>query len=585
MSSEFHYSPLEAGQFRLLTITAVERDIVCELDSFAVDDAPPYDAISYAWGPKEAPVDIICNARRMRISPRLASMLRHLHLYRPSPKSYRIWVDALCIDQTNETEKEKQLPCMRSIYSKAQRVIIWLGEHQNASEMVIQSIPDLTRKLEGLEHIKYLDNKSISNVLMEHGLQRLDHEVWSAIPHLYCRPWFTRLWVVQEAALSRELIVMCGNSWLSWKPFCAFTWAYDKTCLHIRIAQLDIRMQVNESLYATKWKDSLKPQVINEGENGGMLLLLARARYLNCTVESDRIYGLLGLILPKLQDQIESLNLINYAKPYWRTYIDFAKWSLQIDMTLTLFGDAVSNGKHPCIPSWCPDWNTKPNPISLARSSSIAPGFGGSASKRPPVRAIEGTDQIIVRGFRVDEVLRVVESQYPDEMIRSDVGFDEAVLRFEAECLNLSQNAYKCTPDTLPEEHWRTLVANEVKKFSRSGDMIAGYKSMKSSLSDPGDSERVWTEAGIRYAQVMDDACQGRSYFSTKGGRIGIGPKGLECNDAICVFYGGGPVFILRFDQGKETAQLIGEAYVHGLMSGEALTMEGRGEDENFILR
>jgi hypothetical protein len=193
MNSEFQYPPLKAGHFRLLTISALECDIVCKLDSFALDDAPPYDAISYAWGPKEAPVDITCNARRMRISPQLAGMLRHLHLYRPLPKSYKIWINALCIDQTNETEKEKQTPCMRSIYSKAQHVIIWLREQQNASEMVMRSIPDLTRRMEGLEYIKHLDKKSASNVLMKRGLQGRDHAVWSAFIHLYRRPWFTRL--------------------------------------------------------------------------------------------------------------------------------------------------------------------------------------------------------------------------------------------------------------------------------------------------------------------------------------------------------------------------------------------------------
>ena len=103
-------------------------------------------------------------------------------------------------------------------------------------------------------------------------------------------------------------------------------------------------------------------------------------------------------------------------------------------------------------------------------------------------------------------------------------------------------------------------------------------------LSSEGSLELVWTEAGSRYWQAIADACGGRKYFSTKGGRIGPGLTDLKPDDNICVLYGEGPLFVLRFDEVKDTAQLIGEAYVHGLTSGEALTMEGRAEDENFIL-
>ena len=103
-------------------------------------------------------------------------------------------------------------------------------------------------------------------------------------------------------------------------------------------------------------------------------------------------------------------------------------------------------------------------------------------------------------------------------------------------------------------------------------------------LSSEGLLELVCTEAGSRYWQAIADACGRRKYFSTKGGRIGLGPTYLKLDDNICVLYSRGPLFVLRFDEGKDTAQLVGEAYVQGLMSGEALTMEGRAEDENFIL-
>ena len=115
--------------------------------------------------------------------------------------------------------------------------------------------------------------------------------------------------------------------------------------------------------------------------------------------------------------------------------------------------------------------------------------------------------------------------------------------------------------DTLSEEHWRTLVANEINGVPCSQKHEADYLHTKSLLlSSEGSSEMVWTEVGSRYWQAIADACGGRKYFSTKGGRMGLGPTDLKPDDNICVLYGGGPLFFLRSDEGKDTAQLVGEA-------------------------
>lgn len=72
--------------------------------------------------------------------------------------------------------------------------------------------------------------------------------------------------------------------------------------------------------------------------------------------------------------------------------------------------------------------------------------------------------------------------------------------------------------------------------------------------------------------------------FSTKGGRIGLGPDDAEPGDKICVLYHGAPLFILHFKDDGDAAVLVRDAYVHGLMTGEVLSMDGRNEDEDFIL-
>jgi hypothetical protein len=104
-------------------------------------------------------------------------------------------------------------------------------------------------------------------------------------------------------------------------------------------------------------------------------------------------------------------------------------------------------------------------------------------------------------------------------------------------------------------------------------------------VSDISPSE---VEAADNFHAAASNVCCGRAFFSTAGGRIGMGPSDVMKGDVVCVFYSGGPLYIIRFKDLKnvgEEAELIGEAYVHGLMrQGQAFESPDRGPDENFIL-
>lgn len=88
-----------------------------------------------------------------------------------------------------------------------------------------------------------------------------------------------------------------------------------------------------------------------------------------------------------------------------------------------------------------------------------------------------------------------------------------------------------------------------------------------------------------QYLDTMGKAWRQRKYFGTKDGRLGLGPKNIRANDAVCVLYYGSSLFILRQDDDENLYQLIGEAYVQGVLPGEAEVLPGRNKDEDFILR
>jgi hypothetical protein len=85
-----------------------------------------------------------------------------------------MWIDAICINQDNREEKEHQIPLMAEIYSKALRVVVWLGEAEDDSDRA-------------LEEIRLAGEKS-TRILKAESTQK-------AIRQLLRRPWFRRIWV------------------------------------------------------------------------------------------------------------------------------------------------------------------------------------------------------------------------------------------------------------------------------------------------------------------------------------------------------------------------------------------------------
>lgn len=84
----------------------------------------------------------------------------------------------------------------------------------------------------------------------------------------------------------------------------------------------------------------------------------------------------------------------------------------------------------------------------------------------------------------------------------------------------------------------------------------------------------------------------GRAFCVTKRGYVGMVPPGSEVGDMICILRGLNTPFVLRETKStgkrrtkrdkKRRVQLVGEAYIHGMMDGEAITIEDRGDDEVF---
>jgi hypothetical protein len=181
---EYHYSPLsQSANIRLLLLLPCKGDskiVRCRLLETALrtsDNPRPYEALSYCWGSDEKTQSIVIvddqengenNNQELKITQNLYTALVRLQ-DRDIPRV--IWVDAICINQSHNAEKEVQIQLMAEIYAKASRVVVWLGGSQDGSDDALMEICESAQDL------------------------TISRPPTQEIEALLERPWFRRIWV------------------------------------------------------------------------------------------------------------------------------------------------------------------------------------------------------------------------------------------------------------------------------------------------------------------------------------------------------------------------------------------------------
>ncbi|KAK5007101.1 hypothetical protein LTR28_005684, partial [Elasticomyces elasticus] len=180
-----------------------------------------YEALSYTWGGQTPDVPIECDGCQVLVTRNLDIALRHFrHQYAGVRK---LWVDAICIDQSNLKEREAQVSIMKAIYHFAKTVLIWIGEAGPEGDIAFEALhrirqdfrdelPDLETLLDGhvLEEYtaihSYFGHKSGRRELNEPFSETSmafssSTAPWDALRSLLHREYFSRVWIIQEIAL------------------------------------------------------------------------------------------------------------------------------------------------------------------------------------------------------------------------------------------------------------------------------------------------------------------------------------------------------------------------------------------------
>ena len=172
------YTSLPKGSVRLLQLLPNSNPnsrIECQLITFSMLDSGsthPYESLSYVWGSENNKLPIYVDGDELYVTANLHVALSHL---RHCLLERILWVDAICINQADDDEKGRQVLMMAKIYSKASRVVVWLGEAADDSDEVLEAI-----RVAAFQ-------KSANSPVVKPS--------WEAIFTLLERGWFERIWV------------------------------------------------------------------------------------------------------------------------------------------------------------------------------------------------------------------------------------------------------------------------------------------------------------------------------------------------------------------------------------------------------
>ncbi|RDW58753.1 hypothetical protein BP6252_13229 [Coleophoma cylindrospora] len=214
----FRHCRLTGTDIRLVKIVPSESDgdiIECRLEQVALDAQPVYTALSYAWGDPSRARSILLNGCRFQITEALYEALhyfRQLHDTEPLFQGY-IWIDAICINQTDIHERSSQVMRMTDIYRASIQVIAWLGsnheDEDDAIELLFQHASNIRAWANTTDHpLRWKQPFPIEDL----G-QAVVVDIAYTMVQLTRRPWFERTWVVQEVSVAdpNEPILFAGS--------------------------------------------------------------------------------------------------------------------------------------------------------------------------------------------------------------------------------------------------------------------------------------------------------------------------------------------------------------------------------------
>lgn len=314
----YKHEPIrKADEIRLLNLRGCKPgDIIkADLETVNVREGRDhgYDAVSYTWADENGESTKCCSLEigshglLLPITRNCDAVLRWVQKY-----TDRVWIEAVCINQNDIQERAKQVDLMSMIYTGASRTFAYVGEATDDSDSVLR-------------------NLAAGTWAPSHLLEPF-----------FGRPYFSRVWVVQEIALSQHIIMMCGDTSERW------TSSMDSE---------NLRRIYTQSVYQT-FPTVFKLDRQHHLRSATLLDVLHLGRSCKASDPRDKVFGLMALVTA------EQRLSANYSMSTADLYTQIAKGfdKSQVFGMIAILGNLCyrsdeARAKTQGLPTWVPDWS------------------------------------------------------------------------------------------------------------------------------------------------------------------------------------------------------------------------------------
>lgn len=592
--------------------------IHCKLKTVTLKEAPPYHALSYAWGNDEHVVGVYIDGDKvLKVSSNLRSAFRHL---RSREESTFLWVDAVCINQHDTNEKSWQVSMMSQFYRKSSKTIIWIGPEYDDSWKALHICRILARAEEAER------TEKVSNPLEDISWDPADKEqaqgtlqptkssIWNgAVDTFLWQPWFERSWVVQEALLSEEAAIHCGFDCVEWADAIrGVVYGYDKDLLS---------GELHGVLNVVGGMDSKPVANESQGPADTLLELLIRFRRKQATLPVDKVYCFLGLV-----EDIGKLNIapdytLSFDEVYRITTVAILKNTNHLDILGAVDATSVS----PLPLSWVADWRIDAAVVyPFHTHTDRHEATRGSVSV---VRFEDAERTLVLSGHsigKIEAIARVMplcspseakklhefETTFSNELLNPDVDWDALDVSGTAKVVQrmakiakqsvsgwtqITAGYFFDTANCLLEwEHFagverkESISSRAYRETLNAGQLLEGDESVTQA------EYFKWYDAlaNLRKIQKLSFAAKSKTlvvvaYFRSKvhgmpfpdsdiycgrrlayvDGRLALVPPTAMLGDEVFLLKGGSVPLVAR-KSGKNW-RMMGESYVNGVMKGD----------------
>ena len=420
-------------------------------------------------------------------------------------------------------------------------------------------------------------------------------EAITATATMYQMPWWTRCWVHQEVICSKSVNLLYGNSVIDFEALRlahgVLTLAYrrmvnsiggdtfDDNNFEILFNMAEIRIISKLIELEEKWK-TRKSLRIRE--------VLSFSRERDSTDSKDRVYAVLGLIDP-------AYNIIPNYTPSYSTaqcFITAAKTAIQKDGVLDIIADCHERKRNQSLdlPSWVPDFTASLGHFPMVNweledgVSQFDASLHNFLDENPLLKGLPSPEFLSDKDGRPDRILRCVMLDLGHVALDTSIDNIPDTSVFSADhLLHYSEmvetaglrDVYPSTMEGKPDVPLnmallQTLACGASPVGVTMGDRDIGF----------GDAEVRKTFFMDRYMEVTQ--FRRWRFFITPNKIMGVAPVAARSDDTLCLLVGGTVPFILRrvSEEGTEQKEykLIGPAYLHGYMSGQAIVEIFKGK-------